>query len=455
MSYTRLALTLLLIAGIPLVWLGWSVPATATDNDVAMVATDVTVGLSPASAPPRQYEGQSINFLTIQPHAVASRAIAKWFEEETGARVNVLVVPYANITEKAVLDVTSGAGEYDVVEYWYPMLGTLVENGVLVDVTQWWQDNAEEIKADDFIESYRTTFTVYDSVQYGIPYDGDLHLLFYHTTLLDKYKLDPPETWDDYLSVCKTITEGEGGKAYGCGIMGAKVPIILIGTFLNRMAGYGGAFFDADGNPTINSPEAVAALEALLAQAPYALPSPPAVAFDEMLAGWLTGRVGMTEFWTDLGQMTDNPAESKIVGEWKAVPLPKGDGPKAQHAAVANAGFGLGVSTLAQNPTLAMDYLKFNARPDIAVRANTIVGGLDPTRYSTLDDPAYRKHVTDDLAEAIKAAHKNAVFWPTDAKWAELQDVLNENLSLALTGAKTAQAALDDTQVEWEKILGK
>jgi ABC-type glycerol-3-phosphate transport system substrate-binding protein len=31
--------------------------------------------------------------------------------------------------------------------------------------------------------------------------------------------------------------------------------------------------------------------------------------------------------------------------------------------------------------------------------------------------------------------------------------VLNENLSLALTGAKTPQEALDDTQAAWESLL--
>jgi multiple sugar transport system substrate-binding protein len=405
--------------------------------------------------PPGKFEGRSINFIAIQPHTVASKAVAKWFEEETGARVNVLIVPYGNVTEKEVLDVTSGAGEYDVMEYWYPMLGSLVENGVLVDITDWWNQNAAEFKADDFVPVFRDVFTMIGGKRYGIPYDGDMHVLFYNTTLFKKHNLKPPETWDEYLAACKTITEGEkGNEIYGCGIMGAKIPLILIGTYLNRLAGYGGSFFDEAGNPAINSPEAVAALEALVAQAPYALPEPAAVAFDEMLGGWLTGRVGMAEFWTDLGQMTDNPEQSKILHEWGVAPMPKGTGPKAKVAAPLNAGFGLGMSVLAPDKELALEFLRFNARPDINVRVNTIVGGLDPTRLSTYDASEYRKFVTDQLADAAKTAvTTRAVPWPTDAKWAELQEVLNENLSLALTGAKTPQKALDDTQAAWEDIL--
>jgi multiple sugar transport system substrate-binding protein len=416
------------------------------------VEKEVMVTPTPSEAKP--FAGRSINFLTIQPHTVASKELAKWFEEETGARVNVLVVPYANVTEKAVLDVTSGAGEYDVVEYWYPMLGSLVENGVLEDVTAWWDENAAEIKADDFVPVFRDTFTMIDGKRYGIPYDGDLHLLFYNTTLFKKYDLKPPETWDEYLEDCKTITEAEkGNQIYGCGIMGAKVPLILIGTYLSRLGAYGGSFFDESGKPAINSPEAVAALEALVAESAYALPDPAAVAFDEMLGGWLTGRVGMAEFWTDLGAMSDNPEQSKIIGEWGVVPMPKGSGPKAKSIAPLNAGFGIGVSTKAQDKELAMEFLKFNARPDINVRANTIVGGLDPTRLSTYDAPEYREFV-GPVAEAAKAAVlSRAVAWPTDAKWAELQEILNENLSLALTKSKTPKQALDDTQAAWEKIL--
>jgi multiple sugar transport system substrate-binding protein len=423
-------------------------------TEIVIEEVEVPVEVTATPEPAGMYAGRSVNFLTIQPHTVASKAVAGWFEEETGARVNVLVVPYANVTEKAVLDITSGAGEYDVIEYWYPMLGSLVENGVLTDVSAWWNENADEFQADDFIPVFLDTFTIIDGVRYGIPYDGDLHLLHYNTTIFERNDLEPPETWDEYLQACRTITEAESDEGvYGCGIMGAKVPLILIGTYLNRLCGYGGSFFDSEGNPTINNEAAVAALEGLVAQSEYALPEPPAVAFDEMLGGWLTGRVGMAEFWTDLGQMTDNPEQSTIIGEWAAVPMPRGTGPDAGTCAPLNAGFGIGVSTMAQDPELAQEFLRFNARPDINVRSNTIVGGLDPTRWSTLDNEEYRAHVTPELADAIKAAHDRAVAWPTDARWAELQEVLNENLSLALTGDKTPQQALDDTQAAWLDIL--
>ncbi len=408
---------------------------------------------TPAPEGPVSFEGQKLTFLTIQPHTVASQNLAAWFEQATGADVEVVVVPYDNVVEKAVLDVTSGANEIDVVEYWYPGLGTMVENNVLENLDQWYVDKADLIKADDFFTTYFDVFTKIGDSRYGIPYDGDMHILWYYKPLLEKYGFEPPKTWDEYLNICKTITEGEGGAAYGCAIMGAKSPLILIGSYLNRFGGYGGSFFDAEGKPVINSPENVKALEDMVEQAKYALPSPSATAFDEALGGWFTAKVGMVEFWTDLGSMTDDPASSKIVNQWGVVALPMGSGSGARVVAPINAGFGIGISAGSKNKELAYAFLEYAVRPEIAARYNTVIGGIDPVRKSTLADPAFVNFVGQEVVDAITAAHANAVAWPTSAIWFTLQEPLTDNLSLALTGDKTPQQALDDTQAAWEEIL--
>lgn len=407
----------------------------------------------PAAEKP--FAGQNLKFLTIQPHNVAAQNLATWFEESTGATVELIVVPYDNVIEKAVLDVTSGANEIDVVEYWYPGLGTLVENDVLDNLDSWYAENDSWLNSDDFYPEYFDTYTKIGDSRYGIPYDGDMHLLWYYKPLLEKYNLQPPATWDDYLNVCKTITEGEKGEAYGCAIMGAKIPLILIGTYLSRLGSFGGSFFDADGNPAVNSPEAVAALEALVEQSKYALPTPSAVAFDEALGGWFTGKVGMVEFWTDLGSMTDDPASSKIGGQYGVIPLPVGPEPAGKVVASVNAGFAMGVSSGSKNKDLAYAFLKYVADPETAKRYNTVVGGIDPVRKSTLKDAKFIEFVGEEVADAIEKAHANTVVWPTDALWFKLQEPLNDNLSLALTGEKTPKQALDDTQKAWEGILGQ
>lgn len=85
-----------------------------------------------------------------------------------------------------------------------------------------------------------------------------------------------------------------------------------------------------------------------------------------------------------------------------------------------------------------------------------MVGGLDPMRKGTFADPDFRKFVTPALADTALAAElSNAVAWPTDAKWWDMQEPLNEALAAALNGEKTAKQALDETQATWEEILGQ
>jgi multiple sugar transport system substrate-binding protein len=76
------------------------------------------LGTLPAVVAQEDFSGRSITFVTVQPHAVASRYVAQLFEAETGATVEVVDVPYDTIASQALLDVVSGVGQYDVIEIW-------------------------------------------------------------------------------------------------------------------------------------------------------------------------------------------------------------------------------------------------------------------------------------------------------------------------------------------------
>jgi len=398
--------------------------------------------------------GQTITVLASQPHVVGTKALSTMFEQETGCKVNVVVTPMDDMTEKVVLDIQSGANILDLYMYWYPALGTLVENGAAEDVTDWWNANAAKLKFnDDLIAETRDAYTLINGKRYGFPYDGDMHILWYLKPVFEKYHLTPPKTWDEYLADEKLITEGEKGKMYGAIIMGAKFPMVIISAYADRMGSFGGTFLDKSGRPSINSPEAVAALAAYVEQAKYALPTPSATNFDEEVGGWITGKAAMTEFWTDLGTISSDPKSSTIIGQYDCAPLPKGPGAKGQVVAPLNAGFGMAVSAKSHHKKIAMKYLSFMARPDITVRYNTVIGGIDPVRWSTVNAPEYLKFSGPHLVDAIKEAHKHNVEWPTSALWFKMQEPLADNLSLALSGEKTPKQALDDTQKAWLEIM--
>ena len=150
-----------------------------------------------------------------------------------------------------------------------------------------------------------------------MPYDGDSHVLFVNTEILERSGQKPPTTWDEYLATAKVITEAETANGiFGTALLGVKNPFMIGCSYTNRLAGLGGDFFDASGKPLLDSEVSIAAVQAMLNVAPYALPTPLETGFEQGLPAFLSGKAAMIEFWTDLRVNAQDPAMSQIVDKW-------------------------------------------------------------------------------------------------------------------------------------------
>jgi multiple sugar transport system substrate-binding protein len=397
------------------------------------------------------FKGKTLKFLIINPHAGSIEPLSAAFAQATGATVEGVKVPYDQITAQATLDVVSGSNNFDVFEYWYAAKGALVRDNVVLDLT-------DRIAADpsidpsDFIGSIYDTYTLVNGRRYGLPYDGDTHVLYYNQEILDRNGLKPPTTWDEYLEVTKAVTEKEKSKGiYGALVQGKQIPVILGSSFANRLGGFGGDFLDKDGKPALTSDAALGALKALIAAAPYAVPTALETEFGNAIPVWLSGKAALIEFWTDLGTWSEDPKQSQIVGKWGVVPPPVGGGNKTNRPAL-NAGFGFAVSAGSKQPDVAWEFVKLSASKDFHVKVLTNnTTGVDPTRKSAL--PAYQKFAPKQAA-AVEAAIANSFPWPTVPQAPDLLQSLTDELGLALAGKKPAEKALADAQASWLKTLG-
>jgi multiple sugar transport system substrate-binding protein len=399
------------------------------------------------------YAGQSLNLVLIQPHKISGEVLSKSFAEQTGAKLNVTIVPYDVIEAQATLDVQSGANQFDVVEYWYASIGSLVENNVLQDVTDPITKDEATIKTSDYIRSIYDPYTLYKGKRWGLPYDGDTHVLFYNTTLLDKHKVNAPTTWDEYLVAAKTITEAEKQNGvYGAIVMGAAIPVIIGSTFANRLAGFGGEFLKADGTPNLESDAAFKAAKALLDVAPYALPTPVETAFEQAVPSFLDGKGAFVECWTDLGVYAQDAQKSKISDQWDVVQLPvekKGDQPRAS----LNAGFGLGLSTATKKKELAWEFVKWATGYQTALELlTTSNSGIDPTRITTLNAAEY-KRFAPKVQRAANAALHGAVAWPTIPESPKMMRSLSEKLNRMLADRQSPELAIRQINSDWVQIL--
>jgi multiple sugar transport system substrate-binding protein len=408
-------------------------------------------GLSPKTLS-KAYAGEELNLTIIQPHAIAGEVLKKDFLEKTGVTLNFTVIPYDQIQAQATLDVQSGANHYDVHDYWYATIGALADDKVVVDVTDLIEKDKAAIAPDDFIKSIYDPYTLIDGRRWGLPYDGDTHVLFFNTEILTRNGLSAPKTWDEYHQAVKAITEKEKSNGvYGAAVLGFKVPIIIVGSFANRLAGFGGAFLK-DGKPDLLSGEAVGAAEELARVAPYALPTPGETAFDQALPAFLSGKVAFLEFWTDLGVRAQDPANSKIVDKWDVSTLPVG-GSNTTPKAALNAGFGWAISTGSKKKDLAWEFVKWATAHDVQVKLlTTFNSGIDPTRLSTLNAEQY-KAFAPKVQKAATASLSGSLPWPTGPQSPKLLEALSEQLALIISGQTKPKEGLEAAQKAWERLL--
>lgn len=394
---------------------------------------------------------KTLKVLIAAPQEGAGKILEADFEAKTGAQVEVEVVPYDQIQTKAILDAQSGTNNYDVIQYWYTSVGALAEAGAIADITDWVAEDPD-IDAADFIEAVFEPYTQFEGRTYGLPIDGDTHVLFYNKEILERNGVEVPTTWDEYIAGAQKITGAEKENGiYGSALLGAKNAFNIGSTFFNRLATMSPDPIDPQ-MPQLNTPAAVAAAQSMLDAAPAALPSPLEIGFEQALPQFLSGSVGMIEFWTDLGVFAQDPEQSKIVDKWGVAPLPVG--PEGSISGALNAGWAMGISPNASDEDLAKQFVAFASSKEMNEKLITTTGsGVDPIRTSTLESPAYQEFAPEVSAVAAQVL-PNAQSWPTTPNAPEMIQTLNDNLALMLQGSLTAEEAMSQTWDTWQSLAG-
>lgn len=400
-------------------------------------------------------DDQSLTVLLITSHEGAAEKLAADYKELTGVTIDPVIVPYDEIGNTLALDQQSGANTIDVAAPWYVSIGDLAADGAIQDLTEW-IDEDQEIDTEDFIPSIYDAYTLYDGKRWGLPFDGDTHVLFSNTEILARNGFTaPPTTWDEYVEQSARITANEGGNGvYGNVIFGQKSPLILGASFANRLAGFGGEFVDEDGKPVINSPEAIAAAQSLADALPSAYPTPAETAFGEGNSAWYAGNAAFIENWTDLGVGSQINPDSTVKDEWQVSLLPVG-GANTQSRASLVAGFTWVVAANTEKTELARDFIRWAASSEVneALLVADPQTGIDPNRVSSLESAAYGEKYPA-LQQVNRATLDGALAWPTGQNATQAAEVLTDELAKLVAGEVTAKEALDATQAQWEKLLG-
>lgn len=397
-------------------------------------------------------KGKSATFRAASAHARGAYFFAERFKAETGGTIRVELGSIQDCMRVFIEDWTSPRPRLDVVQVLYTDLGALVEKGMVVDLTPFYEKYKAELDITDYVPIVLESYTEHYNKRWAVPFDCDHHLLFYRKSLLKKHGFRPPLTWEDYTHISRIITEKESaGGTYGSIIMADATPFFSGSMFMNRLVTSGGTLFDSQGRPTVNSPEAVQALQMLVDQSQYALPSPLDVSFDIAREAFLSGRGAMVEFWTDMGVMAEEENMSTIKGDWGVVPLPRGTRKNQQTGSALNAGWILVVSSKAPHPEAAMEFLRTATYQANEAKVITFNSGIDPSRYSAARSPEYRRLVPG-VSRALEESFKHMIPWATGPKAGQMHEALSTAVRKAISGKTSAKVALDELQAVWVRM---
>lgn len=197
------------------------------------------------------------------------QAAVDLFEEANpNIRVEVVTVPYPEYQERLLLAIQGGnAPDVSTVDQiWnsgFAVAGAIV---ALDDYVA----NSETVAETNFFPGAWDSAT-YDGQLWGIPFNVDVwQFSFYNARLLDEADIDPDSltTWEGLLAAAEALTDRAAGQ-YGIGVFGhrGEDTIVAMNSFIYSN---GGSVIDDDGVCMLDQPEAVEALEYLLALSQFA-----------------------------------------------------------------------------------------------------------------------------------------------------------------------------------------
>ena len=151
------------------------------------------------AAQDKPFAGVTVNVMT-QTGAIQEplQRRAPEFEELTGAKINVIAVPFSDLYQKVLTDWASGTNSVDAAVFAPQWMVDYIAGGYLEDLTPR-VDGRQGHRAGRRRRLLPRLLQKYDGKTYMITLDGDFHMMYYRTDVLEEAGLKPPTTWDEYL----------------------------------------------------------------------------------------------------------------------------------------------------------------------------------------------------------------------------------------------------------------
>lgn len=390
------------------------------------------------------------------------------WEALTGIKINVVELAIPDTYPAVEKEHIKQSGAYDIIGITPNYLPDYITLGALEPLDPYLDANGYRESLQDIAPSFRDNWMTYDGTIYTIPDDGDVLMLFYRKDLFEDednkaafrlqhgYDLAPPTTWQQFDQISAFLTARHAPATYGSAMMHQDLSHYF---FAEQFRVNGGRFFDEKTMAaTINAPAGVQTLEQMVHRHQWMPPGVGNWSFMEVLSGFISGRVAMTEFWPPLGRWAEGYGKesdllawvppSNVAGKVGYAPSPGG------HDSMA-AGFGLSISSASRNKEAAYLFIQWMTSPEISLQRVQVPYSLrDPYRISHYESASYKAlwPNADEYLATLKQITDRGLLDLSLLQVNLYERSLMQGLKAAFTGKLPPEQALNHVARQWDQI---
>ncbi|MFD0149668.1 ABC transporter substrate-binding protein [Streptomyces sp. NPDC127132] len=318
------------------------------------------------------------------------------FEQETGIKVKLEVIPWSDLLNRILTAATSGQGP-DVLNIGNTWSASLQSTGALLPFDA---KNFDSIGGKDrFVDSALGSTGTPGKDPAAVPLYSMAYALYYNKQMFkDAGIAKPPTTWDEVIAAGKKLSKD--GK-WGLGVEGSNLSNNIHQVFaLGRQQG--ADFFTADGKADFTSDGAVAAVKQyvdLMATQKIVAPGNAEYAQNQSLSDFAKNKTGMV-LWQTPSQTF--ASQGMTPEEWGVVPAPVPSGKpgagKQTNSMVA--GINMAVFKNTKNLDGALKFVKFMTSDEEQVILNKTYGSVPPVKGAQ-KDPSFADSSLDVIRETL------------------------------------------------------
>ncbi len=378
-------------------------------------------------------------FLIPSPSSTSIQSFIPAFEKKTCIKVNFSETPYGEAHQKELLAYEQGDGQYDVAQFDNTFLTPFGAADAMTPLDDYLATSTE-YDISDFSKGQQE-YGMYDGKTLGLTLSTEPMIQWYRTDIYDELGLKPATTWDEFLSNAKAVKEsGKGdGDLIGFGPGSSWWFMTLVWSF-------GGQLYDANLNPTVNSPEAIKAMNYMTELFKYAPPGAISATGDDVMFKFLSQDIGSIIQYSGYYGFTLDPASNKYVGKMATAKMPLG-AVDITHLA----GWNIGIPADSKNKDQAWQFLEFvlgksNARAYLESGAAAIGRTSITSDAALLADQPYLELLNIPSTSRIER-------YPQLKVWPEMDQAITQAITGILDGQSSVENGLKDLNDELKPIL--